>query len=149
MLVADLRGRITITIRRSKLDPEGEGTAIGVPRGRRPASCLVRALTSWLAAAAIGRGTIFRGISCHGHVLGRLSGRDVVRIVKRRGAAAGIAPAGLAGHSLRAGFATAAADGADLAQIMQQTRHRSAATTRRYVRRGTVFVNRAVRALRL
>jgi site-specific recombinase XerD len=151
--VADLafasRG-VAITIRRSKTDPMGAGALVGVPYGAGRKSCPVRALRRWLAAAGITRGAVFRGVSRHGNVQGRLSDKGVARIVKRYADAAGVDPARVAGHSLRSGFATtAAAGGADLAQIMEQTRHRSAATARRYVQRGALFRNRAVRALRL
>lgn len=44
------------------------------------------------------------------------------------------------GHSLRAGFATAAAAaGVEERAIMKQTRHRSSATVRRYIRDGELF----------
>ncbi|MGK7871290.1 tyrosine-type recombinase/integrase [Falsiroseomonas sp. E2-1-a20] len=70
----------------------------------------------------------------------RLSDRDVARAVKAAVAAAGYDPAGFAGHSLRAGFATSAARaGVPEHAIMQQTRHRSAAVLGGYVRRGGLF----------
>ncbi|WP_407522725.1 hypothetical protein [Methylobacterium oryzisoli] len=43
------------------------------------------------------------------------------------------------GHSLRAGFATAAAASVEERAIMKQTRHRSSATVRRYIRDGELF----------
>jgi len=144
------RRGVALTIRRSKADPLGTGYIIGIPRGRNPGTCPVRALTGWLAAAAIRRGPVFRGIDRHGRMLGRLSDKGVARVVKRCAAAAGLDAADFSGHSLRSGFATsAAAAGADLAAIMNQTRHRSAQTARGYVQRGAIFRNRAVRALRL
>jgi len=141
---------VALTIRRSKTDPLGHGQVIGIPRGRNRRTCPVRALEVWLAAAAIARGPIFRGIDRHGRVLGRLSDKGVARVVKRCAAAAGLDPEAVSGHSLRSGFATsAAAAGADLAAVMLQTRHRSTATARRYVQRGSIFRNLAVRSLRL
>jgi site-specific recombinase XerD len=141
---------VALIIRRSKTDPLGKGAVIGIPSGRNPQTCPVRALKSWLAAAAIEDGAVFRGIDRHGRILGRLSDRGVARIVKRCAAAAGLDAEAVSGHSLRSGFATsAAAAGADLAAIMLQTRHRSASTARRYIQRGGIFRNTAVRALRL
>ena len=66
---------LTITLRRSKTDQEGEGRVIGVPFGASPETCPVRALTAWRTEAAITEGPIFRGVSRHGPLLGRLSGR--------------------------------------------------------------------------
>ncbi len=70
--------------------------------------------------------------------------------MKRRSAAAGLDPSRLGGHSLRAGFVTAAwRAGADTAAIMRQTGHRSAATVTDYVREAAPLVGNAVTALGL
>lgn len=70
----------------------------------------------------------------------RLSDKAVALIVKRAAAAVGLDPAQYASHSLRAGFATAAAAaGASERAIMAQTGHRSVTTLRRYIREGTLF----------
>jgi integrase len=63
-----------------------------------------------------------------------IDGRDVARILKRRSAEAGIENAGrLSGHSLRRGFVTdRRARGATLADIAEQTRHKSLDTLRGY-----------------
>jgi hypothetical protein len=58
------------------------------------------------AAAAIGEGRVFRRIDRHGN-LGPRSDRALADIVVARAAAAGL-DGDFAGHSLRAGFATAA-----------------------------------------
>jgi hypothetical protein len=53
---------------------------------------------------------------------------------------AGLDPTQYAGHSLRAGLATSAAlAGAEERDIMRQTRHKSVAVARRYIRDGSVF----------
>src|SRR5262245_44014162 len=70
---------LTLTLRRSKTDQERAGRPIGVPFGSAPAVCPVRALAAWVAAAGITEGPIFRGVSRHGALLGRLSGRGVAR----------------------------------------------------------------------
>ena len=70
----------------------------------------------------------------------------MARIVKRTLQQAGLDPAGYAGHSLRAGFATAAAaGGASERAIMNQTGHRSLPVLRRYIREGSLFQDNAVR----
>jgi integrase len=93
---------------------------------------------------------VFVSVSKAGRTTGtRLSDRDVAHAVKRAVAAA-YDPAGYAGHSLRAGFATSAARaGVPEAQIMQHTRHRSLAVMRGYVRRGGLFRDNATAKVRL
>jgi hypothetical protein len=98
---------LTITLRRSKTDQEGEGRTIRVPFGSTPATCPVRVLAAWITAAGLTEGPIFRGVSRHGALLGRLSGREVARVVQRRAAAVGLEASAFGGHSLRAGLATA------------------------------------------
>jgi integrase len=99
----------------------------------------------WRAAAGIQDGAVFLSVTKGGRATAtRLSDRDVARVVKAAVAAAGYDPAGYAGHSLRAGFATSTARaGVPEAAIMQQTRHRSAATLRGYGRRGGLFRDNA------
>jgi integrase len=61
-------------------------------------------------------------------------------IVQRAAERAGLDPSRYAGHSLRAGLATAAAAaGASERAIMQQTGHRSLAIMRRYIRSDSLF----------
>jgi integrase len=65
---------------------------------------------------------------------------DVARVVKKLAERAGLDPAKYAGHSLRAGHATAAAiGGASERSIMNQTGHRSLQMVRRYIREGNLF----------
>jgi integrase len=71
---------------------------------------------------------------------GRLSGTAVALIVKRHVGAAGLDTASYAGHSLRAGLATAAAiAGASERAIMNQTGHKSGVMVRRYIRDASLF----------
>ncbi len=79
-----------------------------------------------------------------------LSTTSVVDIVKRYAEAAGHDPAQFAGHSLRAGLATAAAL-ADVPEhaIMRQTRHRSVEVFRGYVRVASLFKKNAAAAVGL
>jgi integrase len=132
---------LTITMRRSKVDQEGQGRKIGIPYGSNPDTCPVRNLQDWIAHAGVTAGPLFRSINRHGQVqAGRLSGIDVARVTKKLAARAGIDPAKYAGHSLRAGHATAAAiAGASERSIMRQTGHRSVQMVRRYIRDGNLF----------
>lgn len=140
---------VTVTVRRSKTDQEGAGRLVGIPRGAQPESCPVRALRAWVQCAGLKEGALFRGVNRHGTVLpGRLTAQAVALVVKRRAAAAGLAPEQFAGHSLRAGLATsAAAAGASERSIMAQTGHRSERVARRYIRAGSLFRENAAAGL--
>jgi integrase len=71
---------------------------------------------------------------------GRLTARNVARLVQRPAGLAGLDAAAYGGHSLRAGFATSAARaGAHERDIARQTGHRSMAILRGYIRAGSLF----------
>lgn len=140
----DERG-ISITLLRSKTS-QAAAVSIAIPSQDMPAACA--ALTEWTRIAALKPGEpVFRRVDHWEHVgADRLTGRSVARIIKARVAvlarlrgfsadqAAELA-AKCSGHSLRAGYATAAAQ-ADLPthRIMQHTRHKSAEMVNRYIR---------------
>jgi site-specific recombinase XerD len=134
-----------VTIRRSKTDQEGIGERIGIPRGRQAETCPVGALRTWLEMLGRERrtsqGPLFRAVDRNGNIRStRLSACDVARIVKRVAERAGLDPTEYAGHSLRAGLATSAAiAGVEERAIMAQTRHKSVAVARRYIRDGSLF----------
>jgi integrase len=135
------QGCLTVTLRHSKTDQEGQGRKIGIPYGSNPETCPVRTLQGWIEIAGINSGPMFRSISRHGQIrAGRLSGMDVARVVKKLAKRAGLDAAKYAGHSLRAGHATSAAiAGASERSIMNQTGHRSVQMVRRYIRDGSLF----------
>lgn len=136
---------LVIQLRRSKTDQEGEGRTVGIPYGSRPQTCPVRAVRAWRTAAGITHGPLFRGVDPHGHLRRtRLSDKTVARTVKNAAQAAGLNPARYAGHSLRAGLATAAAQ-AGVAErvIMAQTGHKSLPMVRKYIREGSLFTQNA------
>lgn len=142
---------LTVTIRRSKTDQQGAGRKIGLPYGSNPATCPVRAYRAWIAAAEITTGPIFRGVDRHGNVASaRLSAEAVALVVKRHAGRLGLDVGSYAGHSLRAGLATAAAQaGASERSIMNQTGHRSLPMVRRYIRDGSLFRENAAAAVGL
>ncbi|MEO8593485.1 MAG: site-specific integrase [Candidatus Solibacter sp.] len=135
------RDGLTVTLRRSKTDQTGAGRKIGIPYGANPDTCPVRGVQAWAEQAGDTPGPLFRSINRHGQVQQkRLSGVDVARIVKKLAERAGLEAAKFAGHSLRAGHATAAAiAGASERSIMNQTGHRSVQMVRRYIRDGSLF----------
>jgi site-specific recombinase XerD len=124
-----------ITIKRSKTDQEGHGMVKSIPASPDPVLDPVRALRDWLNAAAIKSGPVFRQIDRWGHVRDRrLTAQSVTLIVKAAAEAAGLEPRQFAGHSLRAGFITAAAEaGAHEWEIQEQTGHRSERVLRGYI----------------
>jgi integrase len=80
----------------------------------------------------------------------RLSGKSIPLVVKAAAKAAGLEAARYGGHSLPAGFATAAAQaGAAERAIMQQTGHKSLPMVRHYIRYGSLFSDNAVAAISL
>jgi integrase len=119
-----------------------------IPFGRRR-WCPVGAFEAWLAVSGIVEGPIFRPVDRHGHVQeARLSGEAVSLVVQERVAAVGLDPSPYSGHSLRAGFATSAAQAGVLtSRIRAQTRHASDAMLARYVREGELFTENAAGAL--
>ncbi len=136
---------LTIIIRKSKTDQEGQGRKMGIPYGSHPHTCPVRAMAAWREKSDLTEGALFRAINRHGAVQpGRLSDRAVALIVKRAALAAGLDPAKYAGHSLRAGLATSAAQaGVSERSIMAQTGHKSVMVARRYIRDGSLFRDNA------
>jgi integrase len=138
------RNGVVVTLRRSKTDQEGSSRRIGVPYGSTELTCPVRALQAWLELAEITKGPVFRAVDRHGNMGDRLGDHAVARLVKEHAVLVGLDPSRYAGHSLRAGLATSAADGgASDRAIMRQTGHRSAAMINRYVRQGRLFRDNA------
>jgi integrase len=115
---------LRVTIRRGKTDQEGQGATTAIVRGL--IACPVEALRTWLDAAGIVTGPLFRSIRKGGKLGGRLTDQSVVGIVKSHAERVGLDPASFAGHSLRAGFLTSAAQrGASIFKMMDVSRHRS------------------------
>ena len=138
---------LRVTIRHSKTDREGHGHVIAIPRG--VIACPVTALKAWIEAAAITEGAVFRPIAKGGRIQAtRLTGRSVADIVKVHARRAGLDPKLFAGHSLRSGFLTsAAARGASIFKMADQSRHKSMDTLRGYVRDADIFKDHAGKGL--
>ncbi len=139
-----------VHLRRSKTDQSGAGRIIAIPYGSNPLTCPVRTLQEWIAASALSNGPLFRRIDRHGHLGAHpLSDRSVALIIKRNGYLKERS-ASYAGHSLRAGFATTAAqNGASEHAIMQQTGHRKSDTLRKYIRISSLWKENAATKLGL
>jgi len=96
---------------------------------------------AWLAASGISEGPIFRQIKKGGHIQPEaLSGHSAAAIVKRHAQAAGLDHQTFAGHSLRAGFLTSAAEaGSSVLKMVEVSRHKSVDMLTSYVRRSNLF----------
>jgi site-specific recombinase XerD len=135
---------MVLRIPRSKTDPFAHGRVVGIPMIEGSPTCPCAALQSWLVAARIQSGPVFRAISSHGMIrASALQDRHVARLVKRVADAAGL-QGDYSGHSLRAGLATtAAAAGASERSIMAQTGHKSLSIARSYIRPASLFAENA------
>lgn len=122
-----------VHIRRSKGDQEGKGQHVRVPRTMSFSYCPVAAVEILLRDLKIAKrttGPLFLGP--HGR---RLSETVVADVVKAGAIRLGLDPKEWAAHSLRAGFATSAAEaGVDLRRIQKKTRHKKLDTVMGYVR---------------
>jgi site-specific recombinase XerD len=106
--------------------------------------CPIEALMDWLNHSNIKVNAIFRSINKSNRVGERLNDKSVVLIVKKYALLAGLDPSLYAGHSLRSGFATSAAEEGYSAQaIMHQTGHKTEAMVNRYVQQGNRYKNNA------
>ncbi len=132
---------LSVLITGSKTDQERAGTRVAVPYARARDRCAVRALRAWLQTAGIHRGAVFRRMR-RGDALtdDRLTDQSVALIIKRRAQDAGLPTALLSGHSLRAGYITAAAAaGVEERKIANVSRHKDLPVLRGYIRAATAF----------
>ncbi|BBE74936.1 site-specific integrase [Oharaeibacter diazotrophicus] len=145
---------LRVTIRGSKTDQDRIGQTIGVIRGTG-ATCPVRAVRTWIDAAGLTTGPVFRAVGKGGRLVPPrpsraarvpvgLSGVAVAAIVKHYAEWAGLDPEVFAAHSLRAGFLTsAAAKGATVFKMMDVSRHKSVDMLAVYVRDAETFKDHA------
>ena len=148
---------IMLTIGRSKTDQHGAGQRVAVHANpAEPGCCPAEALEAWLrhrraapdldwSASATMRAErpLFCAVTKAGKVTGQgLSDKAVVRLVKQAAEGAGLDPDKFAGHSLRRGLLTAGADNrANLAELMRQSRHRSAQSMLGYLEPADLWRN--------
>ncbi len=142
---------LKITIKRSKTDQFGEGMVKGLPYLTNETYCPIINLKKWLEISKVKSGPIFRRFSKGLYLTNkRLTDQSVVLLIKKYLNLAGIENKNFAGHSLRAGFATAAAEsGADERSIMAMTGHKTTQMVRRYIREANIFKNNALNKIKL
>ena len=141
---------VKIVLKRSKTDQFGEGQTKGLPYFANEKYCPVVSLKNWINISNIKTGPIFRRFA-KGSILTdhRLTDQSVVLIIKDCLKIAGIENQNFSGHSLRSGFATAAAEsGADERSIMAMTGHKSTQMVRRYIKEANLFKNNALNKIK-
>jgi len=143
---------LLVLIPKSKTDQEAQGQHVAIPFAGDERYCPVRAAKHWMTRAKIERevaGPLFRKV-VDNHVVDAkgLSAQTVKDIAKRWAKRAGIDPAKVAGHSLRAGYATSGAlAGANVFQLQSVTRHADVKSLQRYVRIEDLFANSPTKGL--
>ena len=152
--VSPMPGGLRLRLRRSKTDQVGQGAELGLPRGRSPDTCPVRAFEAWQAVAKRQAGALFRKISTGGTIGEKaLHPGAVGRILAYRAKLAGLKVdefERLSAHALRVGFITEAyGKGVRDEDIMRHTRHRDLRSMRGYVRRAGLLSDSPARMLDL
>ena len=134
-VVIERRG-LLVNIRRSKTDQEGRGARIGLPLQRGDV-CPVKTFEAWREARSrvvVDDDALFVSLGRRGRGR-RLHDQAVWRVLLEAAERANVDVEKLSAHSLRAGFATAAAKaGRPESATRRVTRHRSVAMLLKYVR---------------
>ena len=131
---------VKILIKRSKTDQSGEGSIKAIPYFDNYEFCPVIALKKYISDKDFSQkeGKIFD-----------LSDKSVALIIKKYAKKAGLDASKYAGHSLRSGFATTAAEfGAEERNIMAMTGHKTTQMVRRYIQEANLFKNNALNKIK-
>jgi site-specific recombinase XerD len=142
---------LKIILRRSKTDQFGEGSVKALPYFDNTQFCPVLSLQKWIEISKISSGPLFRrftkGLNMSEN---RLTDQTVALLIKEYLKLAGIDNKNYSGHSLRSGFATAAAEsGAEERSIMAMTGHKSTEMVRRYIKEANLFKNNALNKIKI
>ena len=132
---------VKILIKRSKTDQSGEGSIKAIPYFKNEEFCPVIALKDYINEkfAAQNEGKVFE-----------ISDKSVALILKKYAEKAGLDSSRYAGHSLRSGFATTAAEfGAEERNIMAMTGHKTTQMVRRYIQEANLFKNNALNKIKI
>ena len=132
---------VKILIKRSKTDQSGEGTIKAIPYFDNQEFCPVVSLKTYIKEKFFSKnnGKIFD-----------ISDKSVALIIKRYAEKAGLDSSRYAGHSLRSGFATTAAEfGAEERNIMAMTGHKTTQMVRRYIQEANLFKNNALNKIKI
>ena len=132
---------VKILIKRSKTDQSGEGIIKAIPYFENKEYCPVIALKDYLNTKSKDKNY---------NKLFNLSDKSVALIIKKYAKKAGLDSSKYAGHSLRSGFATTAAEfGAEERNIMAMTGHKTTQMVRRYIQEANLFKNNALNKIKI
>ena len=132
---------IKILIKRSKTDQSGEGIVKAIPYFDNQEFCPVLTLKDYInkKISKKNEDKIFE-----------ISDKSVALIIKKYAQKAGLDSSKYAGHSLRSGFATTAAEfGAEERNIMAMTGHKTTQMVRRYIQESNLFKNNALNKIKI
>ena len=132
---------IKILIKRSKTDQSGEGIVKAIPYFDNQEFCPVLTLKDYInkKISKKNEDKIFE-----------ISDKSVALIIKKYAQKAGLDSSKYAGHSLRSGFATTAAEfGAEERNIMAMTGHKTTQMVRRYIQEANLFKNNALNKIKI
>ncbi|MBD1140717.1 site-specific integrase [Pelagibacterales bacterium SAG-MED39] len=132
---------VKILIKRSKTDQSGEGTIKAIPYFDNNEFCPVLALKNYINA---------KSTKTENLRVFEISDKSVALIIKKYVKKAGLDSSKYAGHSLRSGFATTAAEfGAEERNIMAMTGHKTTQMVRRYIQEANLFKNNALNKIKI
>jgi site-specific recombinase XerD len=132
---------IKILIKRSKTDQSGEGIIKAIPYFDNKEFCPVLSIKDYIDQKKIknNQDKVFN-----------ISDKSVALIIKKYAQKAGLDASRYAGHSLRSGFATTAAEfGAEERNIMAMTGHKTTQMVRRYIHEANLFKNNALNKIKI
>ena len=132
---------VKILVKRSKTDQSGEGIIKAIPYFDNKEFCPVLTLKDYINHRFLNveKGRVFE-----------ISDKSVALIIKKYAEKAGLDSSKYAGHSLRSGFATTAAEfGAEERNIMAMTGHKTTQMVRRYIQDANLFKNNALNKIKL
>ena len=132
---------VKILIKRSKTDQSGEGSIKAIPYFENKQFCPVIALKDYIDCK-------FK--DPNDERIFQISDKSVALIIKKYAEKAGLDSSRYAGHSLRSGFATTAAEfGAEERHIMAMTGHKTTQMVRRYIQEANLFKNNALNKIKI
>ena len=132
---------VKILIKKSKTDQSGEGSVKAIPYFQNQEFCPVIALKKYMS---------LKKFNSNSEKIFKLSDKSVALIIKKYAQIAGLDPTKYAGHSLRSGFATTAAEfGAEERNIMTMTGHKTTQMVRRYIQEANLFKNNALNKIKM
>ena len=132
---------VKVLIKRSKTDQSGEGAIKAIPYFDNQEFCPVIALKNYINK---------KFTDNFERRIFEISDKSVALIIKRYADKAGLDSSRYAGHSLRSGFATTAAEfGAEERNIMAMTGHKTTQMVRRYIHEANLFKNNALNKIKI